>query len=147
MNDVDLKDLIDSTARKFYLKDRKSPISWEPSGYDFLSPSLCEANLMCKVLPQDEFMEWFEAFLPNIMSTNFNLKIAKVSDRTDGKLVHLDGLNFSRAWALYSISRKYSRYAHLRNLADEHVAYSLPSIFDGNYMGEHWLCLLKRCIK
>ena len=139
MYDFDLKDLIDSTARKFYLEDRKSPISWEPSGYDFLSPSLCEANLMCKILPQDEFMEWFEAFLPNVMSTNFSLKVAEVGDRTDGKLVHLDGLNFSRAWALYSISRKYPRYAHLRNLADEHVAHSLPSIIDGNYMGEHWL--------
>lgn len=139
MHDFDLKDLIDSTARKFYLDDRKSPIYWEPSGFDFLSPSLCEANLMSKVLSQDEFMEWFEAFLPNIMSTNFSLKVAEVGDRTDGKLVHLDGLNFSRAWALYSISRKYPRYAHLRNLADEHVAYSLPSIIDGNYMGEHWL--------
>lgn len=139
MHDFDLKDLIDSTARKFYLMDRKSPISWEPSGYDFLSPSLCEANLMCKILPQKEFMDWFEVFLPNVMSTNFSLKVAVVGDRNDGKLVHLDGLNYSRAWALYSISRKYPRYAHLRKLADEHVAYSLPSIIDGNYMGEHWL--------
>lgn len=138
-DNFDLKDLIDSTARNFYLKDRKSPIAWEPSGYDFLSPSLCEANLMCKVLPEDEFMEWFEAFLPNVMSTNFSLKVGEVGDRTDGKLVHLDGLNFSRAWSLYRIARKYPRYNHLRQLADEHVAYSLPSIFDGEYMGEHWL--------
>src|SRR5690606_28550160 len=138
-DNFDLKDLIDSTARNFYMADRKSPIAWEPSGYDFLSPSLCEANLMCKVLPQDEFMEWFEAFLPNVMSTNFSLKVGEVGDRKDGKLVHLDGLNFSRAWSLYRIARKYPRYEHLHQLADEHVAYSLPSIFDGEYMGEHWL--------
>lgn len=152
-HNFDLKDLIDSTARNFYLKDRKSPIAWEPSGYDFLSPSLCEANLMCKVLPEDEFMEWFEAFLPNVMSTNFSLKVGEVSDRKDGKLVHLDGLNFSRAWSLYRIARRYPRYEHLRQLADEHVAYSLPSIFDGEYMGEHWLAsfatyaLLERQLK
>src|SRR5690606_8587416 len=72
---IQLIELIEKTARKFYLKDKKSPISYEPSGYDLLSPSMCEANLMCKILPEDEFMEWFEAFLPNVMSTNFSLKV------------------------------------------------------------------------
>lgn len=136
---IQLIGLIEKTARKFYIKDKKSPISYEPSGYDFLSPSMCEANLMCKILPEDEFMEWFEAFLPNVMSTNFSLKVGEVGDRKDGKLVHLDGLNFSRAWSLYRIAKKYPRYGHLKRLADEHLAYSLKSIFDGEYMGEHWL--------
>lgn len=131
--------LIKTVARKFYLNDTQAPISWEPSGYDFISPSLEEANLMCKILPEDEFTKWFEAFFPTINNKDFSLAVGIVSDRTDGKLVHLDGLNFSRAWAFYHISSKYPKYAHLTALGDKHVEYSLPSIVDGDYMGEHWL--------
>jgi len=142
--------LIEKVARKFYLNDVNAPISWEPSGYDFISPTLEEANLMCKILPESEFIPWFETFLPKVNDKDFSLEVGVVSDRTDGKLVHLDGLNFSRAWAFYAISHKYAKYAHLSILGDKHLNYSLPSIIDGDYMGEHWLgsfaayALLKR---
>jgi len=149
-NNISFMKLIEKVARKFYLNDVNAPISWEPSGYDFISPTLEEANLMCKILPESEFIPWFETFLPNVNDKDFSLEVGVVSDRTDGKLVHLDGLNFSRAWAFYAISHKYAKYAHLSILGDKHLNYSLPSIIDGDYMGEHWLgsfaayALLKR---
>jgi hypothetical protein len=134
-----LRKMIELQARKFYLTDKTAPIRFEPSGYDFLSPILEEADLMRRVLSKKDFVNWFETYLPQIMSSNFSLAVGKVSDRKDGKLVHLDGLNFSRAWCLYGISKVDKRYSHLRKIADEHLAYSLPFVVDGNYMGEHWL--------
>ncbi len=131
--------IINDCARKFYLKDKEAAIRFEPSGYDFLSPILEEADLMRRVLSKKEFIEWFGTYLPQVMSSKFNLEVGKVSDRKDGKFVHLDGLNFSRAWCLYGISKVDKRYAHLRKIADEHLAYSIPFVVDGNYMGEHWL--------
>jgi len=130
---------INSNSRRFFLNDKNVPINYEPSGTDFLSPALCEANLMCRVLDEKEFNSWFKAFLPMAKSKKFSLEVGKVSDREDGHLVHLDGLNFSRAWCLYTIVRKYPSYAHLIEVADAHLNYSIQSIFDGGYMGEHWL--------
>lgn len=134
-----LKDAIDKRARYFYFKDTKSPLNYEPSGYDFLSPSIEEADLMRRVLSKSDFIIWFEKFLPQMTKKDFQWEPGKVSDRTDGKLVHLDGLNFSRAWCLYGIGHFDNRYKHLLKTADQHLAYSLPSIVDGAYMGEHWL--------
>jgi len=91
---------------------------------------------MADVLPADRFQSWFTAFLPDLSS----LEPAQVSDRSDGKLVHLDGLNLSRAWCLYILSRKLPGQAeYLRSLADKHLATSLANITDGDYAGEHWL--------
>ncbi len=134
-----LKDVIVKRSRFFFFGDRNSPLQYEPSGYDFLSPSLEEADLMRRVLSKGDFIIWFEKFLPEMNDPEFNWKPGKVSDRTDGKLVHLDGLNFSRAWCLYGIGHYDERYKHLIKIADQHLAYSLPSIVDGDYMGEHWL--------
>lgn len=130
----DLIQLIEKRAKEFYSKDSNCPISWEPSGYDFLSPCLEEADLMRRILPEAEFTAWFDAFLPT-----FEIEPATVSDRTDGKLVHLDGLNFSRAWCLYGIANQYDKYQNLKQIADQHLAFSLPNIIDGDYAGEHWL--------
>lgn len=130
---------IKNRAKDFYFSDKNYPLSYEPSGYDFLSPAMEEADLMRKILPKSEFILWFEKFLPEMTNSNFKWEVGKVSDRTDGKLVHLDGLNFSRAWCLYGIGNYDVRYKHLLKIADQHLAFSFPSIVDGDYMGEHWL--------
>ena len=134
-----LQESVSKRAKEFYFQDKNSPLNYEPSGYDFLSPSLEEADLMRRILPKSEFILWFEKFLPEMIKENFKWEVGIVSDRTDGKMVHLDGLNFSRAWCLYGIGYHDKRYKHLLKIADQHLAYSLPSIVDGDYMGEHWL--------
>ena len=136
----ELKSVIETTARRLYLKDKICPIGWEPDGFDFFSPCLEEVDLMLRILPRDEFTYWIAEFMPELKSKKFTLKVAEVSDRTDGHLVHLDGLNFSRAWVLYHIAKDNpNEYGHLKQEADKHLAYSLPSIIDGSYEGEHWL--------
>ena len=104
-------------------------MSWEPDGTDFLSPCLEEAALMKRLLPEAEFKIWINTFLPQIKAPDFVLETGKVSDRTDGHLVHLDGLNFSRAWSLIKIAEGLPEYNHLNNIAYAHINYSLPSIF------------------
>jgi hypothetical protein len=121
------------------MSDANCPISWEPSGFDFLSPCLEEADIMRRVLDKQAFKTWLQTFLPQLADQDFQLATGRVSDRTDGKLVHLDGVNFSRAWCLYGIAKEFPEYAHLKNIANQHVNYSLPSIVDGNYEGTHWL--------
>lgn len=97
-----LSALIEERARTYFAKDRACPLAYEPSGEDFLSPCLAEADVMRRVLPGAEFTRWLAAFLP--LATIRTLRPAEVSDRTDGKLVHLDGLNLSRAWMLFGIA-------------------------------------------
>lgn len=138
-DDGALREVITQTVRRFYMTDVNCPITWEPSGFDFLSPCLQEADIVRKVLGQDEFKEWLSQFLPALASKDFSLETGKVSDRTDGKLVHLDGVNFSRAWCLNGIVETLPEYGHLHGLAAEHIRYSLPSIVDDNYSGTHWL--------
>jgi hypothetical protein len=134
-----LQALIHLKALEFYRDDMNCPLDWEPSGYDFLSPCLEEIDLMRRVLDEKEFRDWIHGFAPQMQSGDFSLEPGRVSDRTDGKLVHLDGLNFSRAWVLYGLAHQYPEFRHLKQIADEHIAYSLPSLTDGNYEGEHWL--------
>ena len=130
---------IKSRANYFYLNDEGCPISWEPSGSDFLSPCLEEAALMKRLLPLDEFKPWLDAFLPQLKDKNYRLDVGIVSDRTDGYLVHLDGVNFSRAWSLNKIAENLPEYSHLKNIANMHINHSLPSIIDDSYEGGHWL--------
>lgn len=133
VQDDSLKSMIVERARDFYMTDAGCPISWEPSGYDFLSPCLQEMDIMRKVLPKNEFATWQKTFLK---IDEKSLKPAIVKDRSDGKLVHLDGLNFSRAWCLYPLGKQ---NPVLQKVADEHLNFSLGKISDGDYMGEHWL--------
>lgn len=135
----DLKEAIENRARDFYMNDADCPISWEPSGFDFLSPCLEEAAIMKRVLSKEEFLKWANSFMPQLFDKNFDLDTGKVSDRTDGKLVHLDGVNFSRAWSLNIIAKDIPELSHLNNIANKHINYSLPSIVDDNYEGGHWL--------
>ncbi len=139
VNDLELNQLIEKRARDFYFNDENCPIAWEPSGYDFLSPCLEEVDIMQRVLSSEEFTAWMDAFLPQLADENYHLKVGEVSDRTDGKLVHLDGLNFSRAWVFYGLAKQYPKYKHLQNLANEHVAYSYPNLVGDSYEGGHWL--------
>ncbi len=134
-----LKTIIEQRAKDFYYSDKECPMSWEPSGTDFLSPCLEEAALMKRVLNLEVFKLWMMDFLPQLKEKNYTLETGKVSDRTDGHLVHLDGVNFSRAWDLYKITEGLPEYAHLRNIANMHINHSLPSIVDDNYEGGHWL--------
>jgi hypothetical protein len=147
------KNMIEERTRHFYLNDEDANIKYEPSGFDFLSPIFEEIHLMNKVLPNKEFNKWLYRFMPSLLNPRFTLEPLIVTDRSDGKLVHLDGLNLSRAWCMYSIARSDKKLSHLRGVADAHLKSSLPSIVDGDYMGEHWLAsfalyaLLERKIK
>lgn len=93
---------------------------------------------MRRILPAREFAAWLGKFLPQLSARKFSLAPGIVSDRSDGKLVHLDGLNFSRAWCLYGLAAL-KGYGHLRAVADAHLRYSLAAVSAGNYEGEHWL--------
>jgi len=138
VGDQALLDVIKKRARDYYIEDQDCPLTWEPSGYDFLSPCLEEMDLMRRVLSKGEFIDWLNRFLPGLYK-DFKLEVGLVSDRTDGKLVHLDGLNFSRAWVLYGLINQYPDYEHLRIIADEHLRYSLPNLVGDSYEGGHWL--------
>ena len=135
----DLKSLIEQRAKDFYANDTDCPITWEPSGFDFLSPCLEEAAIMKRVLAKDEFLNWLKNFMPQLLDTNFNIDTGRVSDRSDGKLVHLDGVNFSRAWSLNKVAEGIPELSHLNNIANKHINYSLPSIVGDRYEGGHWL--------
>ena len=134
-----LTELIKQRAKDFYLNDKKCPIDWEPSGFDFLSPCLEEANLMRLVLSQENFESWLADFLPDLSNPNFKLPEGEIIDRTDGKLVHLDGLNFSRAWCLYPIASLSNNYQHLTKIGNSHINKSLPNLAGDSYAGSHWL--------
>ncbi len=139
---IELKQLIEKRVRDYYLHDKNCPAEWEPGGYDFFSPCLMEADLMGRILPAKDFQAWLKNFLPGILAGNHKLLLNPgiVSDRTDGKLVHLDGLNFNRAWCLYRLAHLVPKHkATLFTAADRHMRASLPNIASGDYSGEHWL--------
>lgn len=132
--------VIKENALRMYGSDENCPFTWEPSGTDFLSPCMEEIGLMQRILPEKAFLPWLEKFAPRLCKKDFEWETAKVSDRTDGHLVHLDGLNFSRAWNLYALIKQYpKKFSYLKKIADAHLQFSLPSVVDGNYEGEHWL--------
>ena len=130
--------LVESRARDYYLKDRNCPLSYEPSGEDFLSPCLAEADLMRRILAQDDFARWFGDFLPRV-----DLEPTRVTDPADGRLYHLAGLNLSRAWMLEGILSKLpasdGRRKQLAGLADKLRQAGLESIRSEQYEGGHWL--------
>lgn len=130
---------IEEAALRFYENDQGCPISWEPSGHDFLSPCLEEIDIMSRVLSAADFDEWLSHFMPELALSDFDLSPGIVGDRSDGHLVHLDGLNFSRAWCLLSLADRDPRFEHLRSVAETHIHHSLPAIVDDNYSGTHWL--------
>jgi hypothetical protein len=140
-NDVALAALIRERAASYYGGDRACP-GWEPAGDDFLSPALTEALLMRRVLPPAEFRAWFGAFLPDLAAGGPGSLFgpAFVSDRSDPKIAHLDGVNLSRAWCWRALAGALDAdlAALARQTADAHLDASLPHVA-GDYMGEHWL--------
>jgi hypothetical protein len=133
--------LIRDRATAWYRGDRACQ-AWEPGGDEFLSPALSEALCMRRVLPPAEFRAWFDAFLPDLAAGEPRTLFtpAFVSDRSDGKIVHLDGLNLSRAWCWRGLAEALEPElaALALQTADDHLAASLPHVA-GDYMGEHWL--------
>lgn len=139
-NNKNFQNLIIENAKRLFLSDENCLLNWEPSGTDFLSPCMEEIGIMSRILPEKEFLSWLKKFNNNIFKKDFTWEVARVSDRTDGHLVHLDGLNFSRAWNFYHLIKSYPKhFSHLKPLAENHLNFSLPSVVDGNYEGEHWL--------
>ncbi len=141
----DMEVLIKGKSLEFYLEDLSCPMSYEPSGQDFLSPCLAEADLMRRVFPPHQFAKWLDGFMPGIPTDGGAdwLPIGVVTDRTDGKLAHLDGLNLSRAWMLDGISSGLPdddpRRAALKAAAANHSASGLASVTGEHYEGGHWL--------
>jgi len=137
--DASLNAACTDAAMRWFVDDRNAPIAWEPSGADFLSPALMEAELMRRVLTPDQFASWFDQFLPGLPLPS----PAIVDDRSDGYIVHLDGLNLSRAWCMRGIASALpahdSRAAMLRESAQTHLEAGLVGLASGDYAGEHWL--------
>ena len=141
IGDKKLAEIIIERSRTYYGNDKNYPAAWEPGGEDFFSASLMEADLMRRVLKPAEFKKWFADFLPGI--PNSLLTPAIVADRTDAKIVHLDGLNLSRAWCMKSIAAALPKNDPAQKIllkaAEAHAKSALPNITSGNYEGEHWL--------
>ncbi|MCA6321131.1 MAG: DUF2891 family protein, partial [Phenylobacterium sp.] len=141
--DRDLEEILRAKALSWYARDLDCQ-AWEPSGEDFLSPALMEAECLRRVLPQVDFRAWFAGFLPRAAEGDpaSLFTPASVSDRSDGKIAHLDGLNLSRAWCWRNIAEALGSgdpaAEAARTAADRHLAASLPHVA-GDYMGEHWL--------
>src|SRR5437588_2290664 len=137
--------LIRDSAKKFFLADKNCPLAYEPSGEDFLSPCLGEADLMRRVLPQKEFAGWLTEFMPQIPVTENAdwLKVTVSPDPSDSKLAHLDGLNLSRAWMLEGIlsalPENDPRRVALQAAADAHRHAGLAAVTGEHYEGGHWL--------
>jgi hypothetical protein len=143
--DTAMRSALTDAARRFYSKDRECPLRFEPSGQDFLSPCLAEADFMRRILDQAAFARWLEAALPQIPRNGHKdwLVPAIVTNRADPKLAHLDGLNLSRAWMLEGIAHALPasdrRVFALRNAAQNHRDTALPAVTGEHYEGGHWL--------
>jgi hypothetical protein len=143
--DTKFADLLMSKARQFYLGDKDCPLEYEPSGEDFLSPCLGEADVMRRVLPSGEFARWFRTFLPQISPARKGawLQPEVSPDPSDPKLAHLDGLNLSRAWMLEGIAaglpKGDKRLPMIMAAAAEHRRTGLAAVTGKHYEGGHWL--------
>jgi hypothetical protein len=143
--DMKFAELLESKARQFYLSDRNCPLAYEPSGEDFLSPCLGEADVMRRVLPSSEFAGWLRSFLPQIPSTGNHPWLEPVlsPDPSDPKLAHLDGLNLSRAWMLEGVAaglpNSDKRVLTIRATAEAHRRAGLAAATGQHYEGGHWL--------
>jgi len=158
-DDREMRELLATKARMFYQSDRGCPLTYEPSGEDFLSPCLAEADFMRRALPASEFVTWLGVFLPQVperpnqggpnqsspnqRSKSVWLTPGLVTDRSDPKLAHIDGLNLSRAWMLEGIASALPtgdrRIVALRAAAELHRSAALPAVTGEHYEGGHWL--------
>jgi hypothetical protein len=145
VGDSKLGALVEERAKAYFGADVDVPAGWEPGGADFFSPSLIEADLMRRVLPPADFRAWFARFLPGAAKGEPKalFEPATVTDRADPQLVHLDGLNLSRAWCLRSVAAALAMGDPARQslaaAADRHAGSALGHVASGDYAGEHWL--------
>jgi hypothetical protein len=145
VGDEALHAAIVAAAGRWFGDDTDYPAGYEPSGADFLSPALVEAELMSRVLPPGTFPDWLGRFLPGLAEGEPGALFAPaaVSDPTDGQIAHLHGLNLSRAWAFVALAARLpegdARIGPLLAGAERHAAASLPHVVGGDYMTEHWL--------
>ena len=126
---TELASSIETAARRWYLGDRDYPVAYEPSADDFLSPALVEALLMKRILPNGEFSEWLNRFLPPDLGPLS--RPPTVLDHADAKQSHLDGLCLSRAWCFIHLGMK--------EKGERHLEAGMPHVVGGDYAGEHWL--------
>ena len=145
VGDRELEALLSERSRTYFASDVDYPGAWEPGGEDFFSAALMEADLMRRVMKPGEFAAWFHKFLPEVAKSGPKalLQPAIVTDRSDPKLVHLDGLNLSRAWCMRSIAAALPPDDPARKVlssaADQHANAALSHVASGDYAGEHWL--------
>jgi hypothetical protein len=147
VDDQEFADLVTAYARDKYQQDRDYPSRFEPSGQDFFSQAWNEADLMRRVMTPARFAAWLEQFFPNLADANSDaaalLKPAVVSDPADPKIVHLAGLNLSRAWTqqgvLLALPNDDPRREILKRSIVAHTQAGLDYVFSGHYEGEHWL--------
>ena len=145
VGDASLAALVESRTRGYFGEDRDAPIAFEPSGEDFLSPALAEADLVRRVLDAEELDEWLGGFLPGLAAGDLGPLGRPVErvDIADGRLGHLAGLNLSRAWAMRGVASALSPgdagRGALLEAADAHLGAGLASVESGHYEGEHWL--------
>lgn len=143
--DQKFAELVVSRANQFYLSDKNCPLAYEPSGEDFLSPCLAEADLMRRVLPSQEFARWLRTFMPQISTSDDSRWLQPVvsPDPSDPKLAHLDGLNLSRAWMLEGIAaglpKHDKRLPSIMATAEAHRRAGLAAVTGEHYEGGHWL--------
>lgn len=141
----DFYQLVTQRSKDFYQADQNCPLAYEPGGQDFLSPCLAEADLMRRIMPGTDYAAWLSDFMPGIPTDGRDdwLKLAVVTDPTDGKLAHLDGLNISRAWMLEGIAAGLpeddARKPALTGAAAKHRNSGLASVTGEHYEGGHWL--------
>jgi hypothetical protein len=148
-SDQEMRALLSDAAQRFYIKDRNCPLRYEPSGEDFLSPCLAEADFMRRALDAKTFSIWLSVFLPSIPQGESHpggepwLQSGVVTDRSDPKLAHIDGLNLSRAWMLegvaHGLSKGDRRIPVLLAAAAQHRDAALPAVTGEHYEGGHWL--------
>jgi len=145
VENAELESVLVERSSTYYGGDKRYPAAWEPSGEDFFSPCLVEADLMRRVLDPGEFREWFRRFLTGLIcgEPKSLLEPATVTDRSDPKIVHLDGLNLSRAWCMLGIASALPADDPSRKIlidsAMRHADDALEHVASGHYEGEHWL--------
>lgn len=140
--DKDFEQKLIAKSKEFYLKDQSIPAHLEPNGSDFFSPSLETANLMRRILPQKEFVKWFNQFYDKKGLQNI-AQMPIISDLNDYQIVHLVGLSFSRAWCMKAVAKALPQNHPMKksfeNTAEQFLKQALPLVFEGNYGGSHWL--------
>ncbi|MFQ5771434.1 MAG: DUF2891 domain-containing protein, partial [bacterium] len=145
IHETELEKIIVERSMTYFAGDEACPAAWEPGGDDFFSPCLMEADLMRRVMAPTDFNTWLHTFLPNLIEGEPEALInpATVADRSDPKIVHLDGLNLSRAWCMAGIAAALPKNDPIRKVlidsAYRHAEDALAHVASGNYEGEHWL--------